>query len=77
MSCFPRNHGKSHQRPADVLPPSLLGTLIDGLSGPSSPSGTLTGTTSEPVSLRAFSVKDTFLQTTAPNGDVNGGGRGR
>ncbi|XP_026203835.1 la-related protein 4 isoform X1 [Anabas testudineus] len=72
-----RNHGKGQQRPADVLPPSLLGTLMDGLTSPLSPPGTQTGATSEPVSLRSFNVKDTSLQTAIPSGDLSGGGRGR
>ncbi|XP_071775544.1 la-related protein 4 isoform X2 [Centroberyx gerrardi] len=79
-----RNHVKSHPRPGDVPPsPSgAPGTLTDGLSGPSSPqppqtSGTLIGTTSEPVNTPSFNLKDTLPQATIPNGDLSMAGRGR
>lgn len=74
---YARNHGKGHPKPGDVPPSSVLGTLMDGLSGCLSPqplqtSGTLTGTTSVTVSLPSFSLKD-----TSPNGYLSGTGWGR
>ncbi|XP_040015276.1 la-related protein 4 isoform X3 [Xiphias gladius] len=77
-----RNHVKGHHRPADVPSSSALGALMDGLSSPLSPqplqtSGTRSGTTSEPVFLPSFSLKETSLQATTSIGDLSGGGRGR
>ncbi|XP_022600539.1 la-related protein 4-like isoform X1 [Seriola dumerili] len=82
-----RNHVKGHHRPVDVPPHSppsslALGALMDGLCGPLTPhhlqlSGTPSGTTSEPVSLPSFSLKEASLQATISSGDLSGGGRGR
>lgn len=79
-----RNHVKGHPRPVDVPPSSSLapGTLMDGLSGPLSPqplqtSGTLSGTTSEPVSLLSLSLKDPSPQTAVHSGDLIMNGRAR
>ncbi|XP_076613249.1 la-related protein 4 [Chaetodon auriga] len=74
-----QNHVKGHPLSGDVLSSSslVLGTLMDGLSGPLSPqplqtSVTPTGTTSATVSLPSFSFKD-----SSPNGYVSLAGRGR
>lgn len=85
--CLPRNHVKGHHRPADVAPHSppsslALGSLMDGLSVPLSPhplqvSGTAGGSTSDPVSLSSFNLKEASLQAHTSNGDLSGGGRGR
>ncbi|KAG7232117.1 hypothetical protein INR49_009544 [Caranx melampygus] len=76
-----RNHVKGHHRLADVAPHSPP-SLMDGLSGPLSPhplqvSGTPGGSTSDPVSLSSFNLKEASLQAPTSNGDLSGGGRGR
>ncbi|KAK2862233.1 hypothetical protein Q5P01_001766 [Channa striata] len=65
---------KGHQRPADALPSSLPGTLLDGLPSPLNPSGTPTGTTL--VSVPALSLKDSSSAATIPSGDLRKGVRG-
>ncbi|KAM9860175.1 la-related protein 4 [Aulostomus maculatus] len=76
-----RNHAKGHLQPVDVPLSSLtLGTLMDGLSGsvnsqPLQTSGTLTVTTSEPVSLLSLNLKD--HQATIHSGDLTETGRSR
>lgn len=72
-----RNHVKGHPKPGDVPPSSVLGTLMNGLSGPLSPqplqtSGALTVTTSVTEGGESFSLKD-----PSPNGYLSGAGWGR
>lgn len=73
-----RNNLKSHPRPGEVPP----GSLMDALSGPSSPqpphmSTSPSGSTSESVTLHSFNHKDISPQITAPYGDLSTTGRGR
>ncbi|XP_019942450.2 la-related protein 4 isoform X1 [Paralichthys olivaceus] len=79
-----QNHMKGHHRPADMptLSPSTLtlGALMDAL--PFSPQplqtpGTQSGTTSEPVSLLSFTLKDISLPANISGGDLSGAGHGR
>ncbi|XP_069564520.1 la-related protein 4 isoform X2 [Brachyistius frenatus] len=73
-----RNHVKSHARPADVAPRSLM----DGMSALLNPralqaSVTMSGAAPQSVSLASFSLKEASAAAAALGGDLSGAGRGR